>query len=361
MTRQQRRLEHGENGGLWHERLIEGETQQLAARAAETAGLTLEAWIERAIQRSCAMDGAAAATAAPAAAGGAGETDVGPAAPARGGRVAALLALPLLITAGIAYLATRPAEIRGRAVALELPRQPAAEIIVTAPRPLGLPGDKEPTDPAQLALWLAPRASAGDAVAQYRLGALYAMGKGVERDYAQAEPLLRASAEAGLAEAQFDYGVLLENGFGVAANAEAAAGWYRKAAAQGSAEAALNLGYAAAKGAGVRKDLAEAARCSRAPPSWAHPTGSTISLIFTSMARACLNRSPTPTSGTASPPRKATTARARRPNTSPVTFRRSSSATRSRRRRHSRPWREASIDVIGILARRPLTLPRKKR
>ena len=260
MTRQQRRLEHGENGGLWHERLIEGETQQLAARAAETAGLTLEAWIERAIQRSCAMDGAAAATAAPAAAGGAGETDVGPAAPARGGRVAALLALPLLITAGIAYLATRPAEIRGRAVALELPRQPAAEIIVTAPRPLGLPGDKEPTDPAQLALWLAPRASAGDAVAQYRLGALYAMGKGVERDYAQAEPLLRASAEAGLAEAQFDYGVLLENGFGVAANAEAAAGWYRKAAAQGSAEAALNLGYAAAKGAGVRKDLAEAAR-----------------------------------------------------------------------------------------------------
>jgi localization factor PodJL len=261
MMRQQRQIDHAETGGLWHERLIEPETQQLAARAADAAGLTLEDWIERAIHRSCTMDGAAAsATAAAAAAsGGSGETDAARAAPARW-RVAALLALPLLITAGIAYLATRPADIRSRAVAIELPRQPAAEIVAIAPKPLMLPGDKEPTDPAQLALWLAPRASAGDAVAQYRLGALYAMGKGVERDYARAEPLLRASATAGLAEAQFDYGVLLENGFGIAPDPEAAAGWYRKAAAQGSAEAALNLGYAAAKGAGVRKDLADAAR-----------------------------------------------------------------------------------------------------
>jgi TPR repeat protein len=256
----QRRVDHTETGDLWRERLIEQETQQLAARAADAAGLALEEWIERAIHRSCTMDGAAAPAGAPATAGCTGETDLHPVAPGRGWRVAALLGLPLLITAGIAYLATRPADIRGRAVAIELPRQPAPEIVAVAPKPLMLPGDKEPTDPAQLALWLAPRAAAGDAIAQYRLGALYAMGKGVERDYARAEPLLRASAEAGLAEAQFDYGVLLENGFGVGADAEAAARWYREAAAQGSAEAALNLGYAAAKGTGMRKDLADAAR-----------------------------------------------------------------------------------------------------
>jgi localization factor PodJL len=251
----------GDNNGdsPWQERIIEPETRQLAARAAEAAGLTLEDWIERAIRRSCALDGTLSATNAAAATAPAG-AELAPESSLRLWRAAALLALPLLITAGIAYLATRPADIRGRAVVIELPRQPAAAIIATAPLPPALPGDKEPTDPAQLAQWLAPRAAAGDALAQYRLGALYAMGKGIERDYARAAPLLRASAEAGLAEAQFDLGVLLENGLGLAADPEAATGWYRKAAAQGSAEAALNLGYAAAKGLGVRKDLAEAAR-----------------------------------------------------------------------------------------------------
>jgi Sel1 repeat-containing protein len=259
--RQLRPLDRAGDDGdsLWHERLIEPDTRQLAARAAEAAGLTLEAWIERTIRRSCMLDGTPPATSAATTTGAPG-ADLAPDSSARLWRAAALLALPLLITAGIAYLATRPAEIRGRAVVIELPRQAAAAIIATAPLPPALPGDKEPTDPAQLARWLAPRAAAGDALAQYRLGALYAMGKGIERDYPRAAPLLRAAAEAGLAEAQFDLGVLLENGLGLAADAEAAALWYRKAAAQGNAEAALNLGYAAAKGLGVRKDLAEAAR-----------------------------------------------------------------------------------------------------
>jgi Sel1 repeat-containing protein len=248
-----------DSDSVWHERIIEPETRQLAAGAADAAGLTLEQWIERAIRRSCALDGTPTVTSA-AATASVTRADPAPESSPRLWRAAALLALPLLITAGIAYFATRPAEIRGRAVAIELPRQPATAIIATKAFPPALPGDKEPTDPAQLAQWLATRAAAGDALAQYRLGALYAMGKGIERDYARAEPLLRASAEAGLAEAQFDLGVLLENGLGVSADPEGAAGWYRKAAAQGNAEAALNLGYAAAKGIGVRKDLAEAAR-----------------------------------------------------------------------------------------------------
>jgi localization factor PodJL len=248
-----------DGGNVWHERIIEPETRQLAARAADAAGLTLEDWLEDAIRRSCALDGTTAHSSA-AATTGATEADLSPESSGRLWRAAALLALPLLITAGIAYLATRPADIRGRAVVIELPRQPAAAIITITPSRSVLPGEKEPTEPLQLAQWLATRAAAGDALAQYRLGALYAMGKGVERDYARAEPLLRAAAEAGLAEAQFDLGVLFENGLGLAADPAAAATWYRKAAAQGSAEAALNLGYAAAKGLGARKDLVEAAR-----------------------------------------------------------------------------------------------------
>src|SRR5690242_9844534 len=57
--RELRPLDRAADGdeSLWHERIIEPETRQLAARAAEAAGLPLEKWIERAIRRSCALDG----------------------------------------------------------------------------------------------------------------------------------------------------------------------------------------------------------------------------------------------------------------------------------------------------------------
>jgi hypothetical protein len=236
-------------GEAWSEDLLDGASFRLAERAARAAGLPIEAWIERAIRRACA---------------GPGEVVVlAPGAPApdrfvsaRTGRgvwrVVLALALPLLLVGGFALLAL-PLAGSGTRTAL-----PPRDVVLALPPEAH--EDREPSDPRQLAAWLEPRASAGDALAQYRLGTLYALGKGVDKDYARAAPLLHAAAESGLAEAEYDYAVLCENGFGVAKDPVQALAWYRKAAAQGHANAALALGYASAKGIGTARDMAEAAR-----------------------------------------------------------------------------------------------------
>jgi TPR repeat protein len=187
-----------------------------------------------------------------------------------------LLGLGVLAIATTAYALYREAE-RARAlvnrhdaaVTVALPL-PSATVPVpepaTPPAPAIAPApeqgaDQEPSDPAQLARWLEPHATQGEALAQYRLGMLYALGKGgVEKDYARAEPLLRAAAESGLAEAQYDYAVLWEKGLGVPQDSGRAAMWLGKAAAQGNASAALSLGYAFAKGVGVQPSMADAAQ-----------------------------------------------------------------------------------------------------
>ncbi|HEY7991415.1 MAG TPA: tetratricopeptide repeat protein [Stellaceae bacterium] len=107
---------------------------------------------------------------------------------------------------------------------------------------------------------LQAKVKAGDHVAEYRLGILYALGKGVTRDYDYAAKLLHRSAESGLPEAQYDYGVLCDKGLGVPRDSAEAARWYAKAAQQGHPPAALNLGYAYAEGLGVVRNLPEAAR-----------------------------------------------------------------------------------------------------
>ena len=240
----------------WSEELLDGASFRQAEQAARAAGLSLEAWLERAIRRACT---------------GPGETTVLPPGAAarayppheqrarRGGwRFAAALALPLLLVAGFAFLARPPG---GAGVRVALP--PAPDVTLALPpaaAPATVPGAAEPSDPKDLAAWLEPRARGGDAPAQYRLGTLYALGKGVDKDYARAAPLLRAAAESGLAEAEYDYGVLCENGFGVERDPAQALQWYRKAAAQGNASAALALGYASAKGNGTARDMTEAAQ-----------------------------------------------------------------------------------------------------
>jgi hypothetical protein len=239
----------------WSEDLLDGASFRLAEQAARAAGLPLEAWLERAIRRACAGRGETTVLPPGAAIPGTAGEEV----KRRGwGGLAALLVPPLLLLiAGFAFLAAPPA---GRGVRLALP--PATTTVaLPSPAPSAPPaGAVEPSDPKALAQWLAPRAESGDAVAQYRLGTLYALGKGVDKDYARAAPLLRAAAESGLAEAEYDYGVLCENGYGVARDAVEALAWYRKAAAQGNASAALALGYAYAKGIGGERDMGDAAQ-----------------------------------------------------------------------------------------------------
>ncbi len=238
----------------WNSELLDGASLRLAEQAAQAAALPLERWLERAIRRAC----------------GPGQTTVLPpgslppksAEPvptddglrSRWWRPLVLLLPPLLLLAGFFLLALPPAST-GPEVAL--PRAPQAEVALPLP---GGPTDAAPTDPKQLALWLVPRAEQGDALAEYRLGTLYALGKGVDKDYTRAAPLLHAAAENGVAEAQYDYAVLCEHGFGVAKDPVEALAWYRKAAAQGNGDASLSLGYAYAKGIGVGRDMGSAAQ-----------------------------------------------------------------------------------------------------
>lgn len=103
-----------------------------------------------------------------------------------------------------------------------------------------------------------PLAQAGDSDAQYRLGVMYAEGKGVAPNDAEAALWFERSAEQGNASAQYNLGASYAEGVGVRKDMEAAAKWFRRAADQGIVLAQLNLGLLYANGAGVTQDNVEA-------------------------------------------------------------------------------------------------------
>ena len=100
----------------------------------------------------------------------------------------------------------------------------------------------------------------GDADAQYSLGAMYAHGRGVPEDDAEAVKWLRMAAEQGVAKAQFNLGVMYHLGEGVPEDVVEAVKWYRMAAEQGDADAQSELGFMYANGRGVPEDDAEAVK-----------------------------------------------------------------------------------------------------
>jgi uncharacterized protein len=81
----------------------------------------------------------------------------------------------------------------------------------------------------------------GDAEAQYKLGVLYASGKGIAQDYSQAVKWQRRAAEQGFVQAQCSLGSMYANGQGVEQNFAEAVKWWRLAAAQSSEESSHNL------------------------------------------------------------------------------------------------------------------------
>jgi TPR repeat protein len=84
-------------------------------------------------------------------------------------------------------------------------------------------------------------AEAGDAEAQFKLGALYANGKGVQQDSKAAAQWLRKSARQGWFPAQTLLGWCYASGNGVSQNAAEAVDWYNKAADQGDTDAMCSL------------------------------------------------------------------------------------------------------------------------
>jgi len=75
----------------------------------------------------------------------------------------------------------------------------------------------------------------GDPKAQFYLGELYFVGKGVRHDYGEAAGWYRLAAEQGVAGAQCKLGEMLSKGFGGQQDCEEAAKWFKLAAEQGHA------------------------------------------------------------------------------------------------------------------------------
>ena len=101
------------------------------------------------------------------------------------------------------------------------------------------------------------RATAGDVIAQFSLGALLYYGRD---DLAQAVAWFRQAAGQGYAPAEFQMGQLYDFGFGVEQDSATALAWYKKAAAQNHAAAQRTVGDFYQKGRGVAADAAEALR-----------------------------------------------------------------------------------------------------
>ena len=95
------------------------------------------------------------------------------------------------------------------------------------------------------------RSSQGYVKAQYNLGFMYANGRGVPENDAEAVKWYRKAADQGYAKAQYNLGLMYDNGRGVSKNDAEAVKWYKKAAEQGYADAQSDLGFMYVYGDGV--------------------------------------------------------------------------------------------------------------
>jgi len=103
-------------------------------------------------------------------------------------------------------------------------------------------------------------AEQGNADAQHKLGWMYANGRGVTQNDAEAVKWFEKSAKQGHADAQIDLGFMYNNGRGIPRNDAEAVKWFAKAAEQGKAIAQHNLGMMYANGQGVTRNDAEAVK-----------------------------------------------------------------------------------------------------
>ena len=115
-----------------------------------------------------------------------------------------------------------------------------------------------PQNFAEARKWFRKSAEQGNARAQTGLGLMYMQGAGVRQDYAEARRWWQRAAEQGYAVAQHNLGVMYSEGIGVPQNNDEGVKWYRKAAEQGYAGAQYSLGFMYAAGRGVPQNFAEA-------------------------------------------------------------------------------------------------------
>ena len=85
--------------------------------------------------------------------------------------------------------------------------------------------------------WYQLSAEQGDAQAQYNLGAMYARGDGVLKNYNEAVKLYQLAAEQGHATAQSNIGYMYQHGNGVLKDNVTAHMWYNISSANGHEDA----------------------------------------------------------------------------------------------------------------------------
>ncbi len=101
-------------------------------------------------------------------------------------------------------------------------------------------------------------ADQGHARAQDTLGNRYVFARGVKQDYKKAAELWKKAADQGIANAQYTLGVMYAYGEGVKQNDKKAVEFYTKAANQGIAKAQYKLGLMYKNGRGVKQDYKKA-------------------------------------------------------------------------------------------------------
>lgn len=128
-------------------------------------------------------------------------------------------------------------------------------------------------------------AEAGEAEAQFKLGVLYAYGRGTAKDEVEAAAWLRKAAQQNHLTAQTRLGLMLARGAGIVKNEAEAAEWLRKAADRNEPVAQFNLGLMHAHGLGVVKDRNEALRWYRKAAAQGHP-GARVNLNVLERSRS---------------------------------------------------------------------------
>ena len=111
---------------------------------------------------------------------------------------------------------------------------------------------------AEAMKWYLKAANQGHVSAQNNIGVMYEMGKGVKQDYSEANKWYQKAAEQGYASAQYSLGVNLYFGKGITQNYTEAFNWLLKAAESGDAASQNNVGTMYQNGQGVKQDYSEA-------------------------------------------------------------------------------------------------------
>ena len=106
--------------------------------------------------------------------------------------------------------------------------------------------------------WYLKSANQGNVYAQYNIGNMYEKGQGVKQDYSEANKWYQKAAEQGDTSAQYNLGVNYYIGNGVTQNYTEALNWWLKAANSGGALAQYNVAGMYYNGEGVKQDYSEA-------------------------------------------------------------------------------------------------------